>query len=391
MKVRHYLRRLGGSVIGLRDRVRYDLFFRTTAFIIAVQIASAILMLGIFWWALQYTQTNLIDSIADYIVELVSRYPALPSEDFASVADRVKTQSVLLVFIGMAVLSAIFGFLLSSVTLRPARKALRYQKRFIGNVAHELRTPLSIIKTQTEVALLDPEVTAPVRATLNETIVELDRISEIINNLLSFNTLMRPERMEFANVDISGVIDKVTQTYAPLAERNGVTVSALKRARWVWGNATALEQVVANLVKNAIYYTPKQKGGEVVVCAGYRASGAVELSISDNGIGIPSDELFHIFDPFYRGDTSRARGMGGTSGLGLAIVNEIVRIHRGKILVASAPNKGTTVTVILPEGSSVRAEKGEVEVAVAERRAATGATRGDAAFSEITHDFSRGL
>ncbi|MDP3402735.1 MAG: HAMP domain-containing sensor histidine kinase, partial [bacterium] len=118
---------------------------------------------------------------------------------------------------------------------------------------------------------------------------------------------------------------------------------------FVCGNGVALEQVVTNLVKNAVNYTPKDRDGSVTVTVAPEPGDKIMLSVKDTGIGIDQKDLFHIFEPFYRGDTSRARGIGtGTSGLGLAIVNEIVRLHKGGITIRSTPGKGTEIRVILP-------------------------------------------
>lgn len=255
---------------------------------------------------------------------------------------------------GVIILSGLGGGLLARFTLGPARDTLRYQKLFISNVAHELRTPLSVIKTSTEVGLIDPKLSPATKETLNDIVGELDRVSEIINNLLSLNTLTRPERMKFENVDLSNLVEQVVKRHALLAgERNIAVVLDCDKTAVVWGNATALEQVVANLVKNAISYTPRGKGGVVTVMAQPQGE-MMLLKVSDSGIGISQEDLFHIFEPFYRADMSRVRKVKKSgSGLGLTIVNEIVRVHHGKIQIQSALRKGTNVLVHLPPGRNV--------------------------------------
>jgi signal transduction histidine kinase len=245
-----------------------------------------------------------------------------------------------------------FGFLFFRFMLLPTRNTLHYQKLFISNVAHELRTPLSTIKTSSEVALIDPSLPAGTRHTFTEIVRELDRISEIINNLLSLNTLTRPERMRFTNIDLSPLIETVLTRHMPLAHERKIAVTVRKDGPGVvWGNATALEQVVTNLIKNAMVYTQKNGSGAITVSLHPDYQGSVVFSVADNGIGIAHKDLAHIFEPFYRADTSRVRNVKTTgSGLGLAIVNEIVRAHHGKINIESARNRGTTVSVVLPIG-----------------------------------------
>lgn len=256
------------------------------------------------------------------------------------------------IFLGILAVVIIFTVLLARILLRPVRDTLHYQKLFISNVAHELRTPLSTIKTSTEVALLDDKLPQSQRRVHIDVVNELDRISEIINNLLSLNTLTRPERIEFQNVDLGDLLDIVVRHLSPLARERGVELVIKKdNFRMVWGNPVALEQVMTNIIKNAISYTPKGSGGAVTVSVKPDYHGAIVFAVTDTGIGISQEDLFHIFEPFYRADTSRVRNIHKTgSGLGLTIVNEIVRIHHGRINIQSTPRKGTTVLVALPSG-----------------------------------------
>lgn len=254
-------------------------------------------------------------------------------------------------FIFLLVLSLVTTVLFARLMLRPVRDTLRYQKLFISNIAHELRTPLSTIKTTTEVALLDDTLSVASKKIYAEILGELDRISNIINNLLSLSTLTRPERIEFENVDLGPIVDDVEKELSELARERGVQMVVKKDAyRIVWGNRVALEQIVMNLIKNALMFTPVGSGG--VVSVAVKPDGdAVTFSVSDTGIGISQNDLFHIFEPFYRVETSRARTIKKTgSGLGLSIVNELVKVQHGKIHIQSMPQSGTTVSVSFPAG-----------------------------------------
>lgn len=330
------MRQLEAWVTALPQRYASDLFFRTASHIVILQAILALACVAAFWIILSYSTRG-------------------------SVA-----------FISAILLSVGFGLLLAHFTLRPARDNLRYQKLFISNIAHELRTPLSTIKTSTEVALLDPALSPGLRKTFAEIVTELDRISQIINNLLSLNTLTRPERMQFRDVDLGPLVEDAVRRHMDLAgERDIKVIVKLDAHRMVWGNATALEQVITNLIKNAISYTPRGAGGVVTISVRPDYHGMILLTIADNGIGIAQEDLFHIFEPFYRADMSRVRKVKKTgSGLGLTIVNEIVRVHHGKINIQSALRKGTTVSVSLPAGLSLEdqtegpARRGRSEVSL---------------------------
>ena len=126
-----------------------------------------------------------------------------------------------------------------------------------------------------------------------------------------------------------------------------------------------------NILKNAIVYTPR--GGNIALTLEPDYHGSVAISIKDSGVGIAEKDLFHIFEPYYRGDTSRTRATGG-SGLGLAIVSELVRLHRGSVRILSAVGRGTTVIVAIP--------------AAAEASNAKTPLREKAALGEVLVDFS---
>jgi signal transduction histidine kinase len=301
-------------------------------------------------------QSDLFFRTAVHIVALQLGFASLCAGAILLVA--VSTgQSFAMLAILLALSIAASGMLIR-LSLKPARDNLRHQKLFISNVAHELRTPLSIIKTNSEVALMDPSLAPGQSDTFKEIIGELSRISDIINNLLSLNALARPERMQFKNLDLIPLTEAVVARYQALARERAIRLSVrCERGSIVWGNAVALEQVISNIVKNALSYTPARDSGSVTVTLRPQ-EGMVLFEVVDTGVGMTHEELLHIFEPFYRADGSRnRRGQEEGSGLGLTIVNEMVRAHHGKILVESRRKThkrrgGTTVSVMLPLGGA---------------------------------------
>ncbi|MGE5540667.1 MAG: sensor histidine kinase [Bacillota bacterium] len=336
-------------VTDLIDKYRFDSSVRTTLQIVLLQAGLTLLSILVFGWAIQYAQQDTISYISRHIQEIISGDTPAPNALPQSIIE-VRQRTYLYMFTGLIILNVLFGYLIAHFALRPTRQTLSLQKRLIGNIAHEIRTPLAIIKTSTEVALFDPDLPADLRKTFEDTIVELNRISETINNLLSFDSLTRPNTMRFEPVDLSTIAHTVYERHLDLAESRGITlkIQAIEHA-YMNGNTTALEQVITNLTKNAINYTPQNKGGQVTIEVDRALNGGVFVAVMDTGIGIAQKDLYHIFEPFFRADTSRARGIGtGTSGLGLAIVNEIVRLHHGTITVRSAVKHGTTIRISFP-------------------------------------------
>lgn len=263
--------------------------------------------------------------------------------------EAARTREVLIMTALVFAATAVFGYLIARLALTPTRNALVAQKEFIGNVAHEVRTPLTIIKANTEVLMLEEQANKDIRAALASNLEELDRISDIINNLLTLNALIEPERLSFAEVDLAAVARRVAEKLSHPAQRKRVEIRTnFAPASSVWGNATALEQIATNLLKNALEHT--RAGGEITIAAGPDPYGTFAFSVRDTGTGIRQEDLHRIFEPFYRGDRSRTRSGGGGSGLGLAIVHELVKLHNGYVRVESVRERGTTVTVTLPRG-----------------------------------------
>ncbi len=359
------LRRLGGLVTAFARKYKHDLFFRTELNVIVLQIVFTLLILVLVSVGFSILYDDVSTNLLLGIMTSIASGATTTSSFIVDNLEYLKDRNFLFVAAGIALVTAVFGYLLTRLTLAPTRNALESQKQFIGNVAHELRTPLSIIKTNTEVTLFDETLPKDTRETLESTVEELDRISDIINNLLSLNVLVRPEKVPFMNVDMGEIVDRVTSHLDELISRKGIILTIEKNEYCtVWGNATALEQIVMNIVKNACNYTPS--GGNVCIAVAPDYRGHLTLLVEDSGIGIEEKDLVRIFEPFYRADSSRTRGSGG-SGLGLAIVRELVKMHHGSIVIKSAPGKGTSVTVTLPCGKDQAKKKdettsGQVEV-----------------------------
>lgn len=222
----------------------------------------------------------------------------------------------------------------------------RLRRAFAADVAHELRTPLAILRSEIE-ALQDgvAKVTPGALGSLHE---ETLRLSRLVADL---ETLARADAAGFSLerriVDLADVVAGAVREYRGPLEAGGITVETNFGEVGVEADAARLQQVVGNLLSNALKFTPQ--GGRVTVSTAVEGPSA-ELRISDTGQGIPPEELPHVFDRFFRGRGARAAG----SGVGLTVVRELVRAHGGDVHVASEPGQGTTFTVRLPKASSSR-------------------------------------
>lgn len=222
-------------------------------------------------------------------------------------------------------------------------------RRFTADAAHELRTPIAALRGETEVILSQDRSSSEYREILANNLHRLEFLTKLVNELLFLSQADKGKdifRREPLMLD--QVLTDVGEAFRLVANQKGVVLSLdLPRDILVTGDDTRLRQVFTNLIDNAIRYTPK--GGDIEISA-LPQNGNVTVTIKDTGIGIPEDEIPHIFDRFYRVDKARSREDGGT-GLGLNICEWIVKAHQGSIEVESRLGKGTTIHVTLPSAS----------------------------------------
>src|SRR3989344_7956309 len=224
------------------------------------------------------------------------------------------------------------------------------KRDFVANVSHELRTPLASIKGYAE-TLLDGALED--KATLKNFLTIIDRhanrMTALIEDLLTLSMLESHQMpMNFESLDIKGLINSIIQGFEKQAKDKDmeIVMDIGKEIPKVMADKDRLEQVIVNLVDNAIKYTNK---GTVTIYA--RKNGNMfQIDVEDTGIGIPEKDIPRIFERFYRVDKGRSRELGGT-GLGLAIVKHIIQGHNGKIWVKSQPGKGTTFSFTIPSFS----------------------------------------
>lgn len=219
-------------------------------------------------------------------------------------------------------------------------------RHFIDDTSHELRTPLSIMKGEAEVALKRPRRPEEYQQVLKNVLEEIEFMSKIVEGLW---ILSRGESggimLELEPISLDGLLREVYEEAKILAQGKGLSVNLGKMEEVaVKGDKRWLKQLLLNLVDNAIKYTPA--GGRITLSL-EKAQRFVLILIEDTGIGIPEESLPHIFDRFYRVDKAKAREIGG-SGLGLSICKWITEAHGGTIEVSSRLGYGTQVSVRLP-------------------------------------------
>jgi two-component system phosphate regulon sensor histidine kinase PhoR len=240
------------------------------------------------------------------------------------------------------------GAVAALVALTPHRKLAAVRRDFVANVSHELRTPLTIVGGFAE-TLQDPDIPPERRAEFAQAIYSnTQRMQRIVDELLDLSRIEsghwkpRPEAVrihEFA-AEIFGRVSAA-------ASKKGIVLETEvdSRATTIHADRTAVEQILLNLVENALRHTGE--GGRVVIQTMPDKNGVI-LTVTDTGTGIPPEHLPRIFERFYRADSGRSREAGGT-GLGLAIVKHLVEAHGGSVSADSTVGSGTTIRIFFPE------------------------------------------
>ncbi len=223
------------------------------------------------------------------------------------------------------------------------------RREFVSNVSHELRTPLTSIESYTETILNDREMDLETREHfLGIVLSESERMERIVSDLLVLSRLdNKRTTWNVETFDLKQSVRRLCEVMrGELEEHNHrITFGCDRGLPAITADKQRIEQVVINIISNAIKYTPD--GGNIDIKLTHVQKKKVQIEIADNGIGIPKEDIVHLFERFYRVEKSRSQDAGGT-GLGLAIAKEIVEAHGGHIVITSGLGKGTTVTIELP-------------------------------------------
>jgi len=221
------------------------------------------------------------------------------------------------------------------------------RKEFVANVSHELRTPIATIKSYVETLLysdVDAEYSKKFLKLIDS---ETDRMTRLVKDLLLLSKMdSEDNNLKFEQKNLNDIVVEAINRLSIEAQKKNqkLIVDLQETPRYVYIDRDKMEQVIVNLVTNAIKYTPEN--GMIKIMTEYDESFA-SLIVEDNGIGIPKEDLPRIFERFYRVDKARSRELGGT-GLGLSIVKQIVELHKGEVNIESEVGKGTIVRVKLP-------------------------------------------
>jgi signal transduction histidine kinase len=260
------------------------------------------------------------------------------------------------------ILSSLGGWWLTGESLQPIKQSFQQLKQFTGDASHELRNPLTIVKTSAEVIMNHPEIIHPANLNKLEAIVSAtNQMTLLVEDLLLLartDTSTNYRVNECIAIPLDEVLEDLVEFFEPQALSKEITlISEVSTEVFIKGEAIQLKRLFSNLLQNALQYTPQ--GGTVIVSLVKLEQSAV-ISIQDTGIGIASEHIPLIFNRFWRADQARSQREGGV-GLGLAIAHAIARTHGGDITVTSEIGVGSCFLVRLPLPSKNSLEKSITE------------------------------
>ena len=285
------------------------------------------------------------------VAYFVSGSALKPLKRFTAKAERVQLQSLTEITLSEdeAMEFSRLSRAVNQMLLR-LKQAFDAQQQFVGNAAHELRTPLALMQARLDLYMSTdhgdscPE-TAETIAMMRE---QTERLSRMVRTLLDMSELKAVPRND--RIQLAPMIEEVLADLSPLAEKSGVTLSQSGEDLWITGSDVLVYRAIFNLVENGVKYN--RPGGSVCAAVSRRGEKAM-IEIKDTGCGIPEDFRESVFQPFFRVDKSRSREKGGV-GLGLSLVWEIAHLHGGDVRVRESGESGTAIELTLPASEEER-------------------------------------
>ena len=318
------------------------------------RIIIVYMLLGLLWWALLLFQKN-SDLTSERIKLLqlesnieykVNNYDIKTLEAYDEIISKHKRQQLMIIGEGLVFgLSLIIGMaLINRAHFKEIANNIQ-QKNFLLSITHELKSPLAsiglIFETLKKRALKVEQIHALAESGMNEN----RRLEKQINNLLFATRLEEAYQFNFELIDINEVLSELAQRYNKLHQENLVKYNSDISSPSILADKESIQSLFINLIDNSIKYNNQKP---IISISASGQDQLVQIEVTDNGIGIPENEISNVMKKFYRIGSEETRNTKGT-GLGLYIVNKIVDAHSGKIRIKSSKSNGTSITITLPK------------------------------------------
>lgn len=257
-----------------------------------------------------------------------------------------------LIIINLSILfgSGILGYILAGKTLSPIQSMLDDQTRFISDASHELKTPITALKTSLEVGLRDPHLSpTDSHQLLIDSLTDVNHLQRLTEKLLKFNRVQSSQPLTLSRFSASKLFKYVITNLRPIANSSHIKLVGESNHIKLIADFDRLSEALTILVDNAIKYSPPRT---IVTMSIKLVSNQIHIAVADQGIGISPIDQRHIFDRFYRVDSSRTEGKKSGFGLGLSIAKNLIDSHHGSIEVQSQVGVGSVFTIKLPQNFS---------------------------------------
>lgn len=322
---------------------------RLTLWYLAIVMAISLLFSGILY---HETTRTLQRGLTSESQTIFNQYPVFQNDPDLNLGPgqyyRSGSHRILVRLVGFNIIVLVFAgfssYFFAKRTLGPIEAAHEQQKRFTADVSHELRTPLTAIKMESEVALMDNKSnTRALRATIKSNLEEVDKLEHLINSTLKLSRLENEQlKQTFTAVNADDVFNAAAAKLTARTKHHPIDIKSDSQAA-ILGDQDSLEQLIIILLDNAVKYSPADS--RISVSAKVLPD-SIHWTVEDHGYGIDPAALQHIFDRFYRSDSSRTTE---GYGLGLSLAKMITDLHRGVITISSQVGKGTTVDLKFPK------------------------------------------
>jgi two-component system, OmpR family, sensor histidine kinase CiaH len=268
------------------------------------------------------------------------------SQVFEEAKQRVALRLILL-NLGILIFSGGAGYYLAGRTLKPIGEMIDEQKKFIADASHEMRTPLSVLKTEIEVTLRNKSLKInEAKDQLISNLEEVNKLKSLTDYFLRLSNYQDAnKKIPKENFDLSKVINEVMLNYKKSAQEKKIGITSDLESVEILANRISISELISVIIDNAIKYS--SNGQKINISLKSQGKKAI-VTIQDFGKGIRKEDLPYVFNRFYRADSFRANTDTDGYGLGLSIAKSIVELHNGEIKLESEENKGSTFTIILP-------------------------------------------
>lgn len=320
-----------------QNRFTWAVFSLTLSYVVGVFIILVISSVAIFIFAIAALPPLSTESLNGVEIEE-------PHTEFSAYEFRENLVNIIVtVDLVTLLIAALFAYFFARRTLLPIEELYRRQEQFVGDVAHELRTPLAVLKAGSQTVLRQTRSIPEYIEFISELEEETDRLTRLSNDLLFLLKNESAAIHPYTNFDLTAMAQKQVNNFQAYAKGKSIVLNFINSPQAsIVGEYDGIVRVIQNLIKNAIDYNIQN--GTVTVSVKVLGS-RTELHVVDTGVGIKKESQPYIFDRFYKADSARTSN--GT-GLGLAIVRDIVLQHKGQISIDSTLSQGTRVIVSLP-------------------------------------------